>query len=119
MIKLKGAAALFSDRDLGGPVDTFETNPTTILGAQEILPRNPERVAVVLYNLSASSIFVGFSGDVSASNGMLIPSNGGFMSMNVIDDYEVVTKSLYVHSGVAGNQLYILEVQRTSITQEV
>ena len=84
-----------------------------------MLFRSPERTLILLYNLSASEIYIGFSGNVGATNGMLIPPSGGFMSLNVTEDYEAVTLPLFAFSTLAGNQLYIITTRReTGIKEE-
>ena len=108
----KGAAAILAEKDLLGSLVTTERNPTTVVGVQNILGGDAERTIMLLYNLSAGEIYVGFSPRVSASNGMLIPAAGGFIIINAVDDYETVTMPIYVFSAAAGNQLYITTTRR-------
>lgn len=115
----KGAAALLAEKDLKGSLVTNERNPTTVAGAGNVLNGDPERTIMLLYNLSASEIYAGFSGDVGASNGILIPPAGGFMMLNVTEDYEATTLPIWVYSAAAGNQLYIMTTRRESGLGEV
>lgn len=114
----KGAAALLAEKDLKGSLITNESNPVTVVGAQNILPADPERTIMLMYNLSASEIYAGFSGNVGANNGFLIPPAGGFIQLNVTDDYEVVTLPIFVYSAAAGNQLYIMTTRRETGVEE-
>ena len=113
----KGAAALLAERDLQGSLVTQEINPLTVAGAQNILGADPERTIMLLYNLSASEIYVGFSGNVAAANGMLVPPSGGFIMINVVEDYEAVTLPIFVFSAAANNQLYIMTTRRETGTE--
>lgn len=114
----KGAAALLAEKDLQGSLVTNEINPVTVVGAQNVLGGDPERTIMLLYNLSASEIYVGFSGNVGANNGMIIPPAGGFLTLNVTDDYEAVTLPIFVYSAVGGNQLYIMTTRRETGLKE-
>lgn len=114
----KGAAALLAEKDLKGSLVTNERNPVTVVGAQNILAADPERTIMMLYNLSASEIYVGFTGSVGADNGFLIPPSGGFIQLNVTDDYEAVTLPIFVYSAAAGNQLYIMTTRRETGLEE-
>lgn len=114
----KGAAALLAEKDLQGSLVTNEINPVTVVGAQNVLGADPERTIMLLYNLSASEIYVGFSGNVGINNGMIIPPSGGFIVINVTEDYEVVTLPIFVYSAAVGNQLYIMTTRRESGLEE-
>ena len=114
----KGAAALLAEKDLKGSLVTNEINPLTVAGAQNILGADPERTIMLLYNLSVSEIYVGFSGDIASNNGMLVPPSGGFLMINVVEDYEAVTLPIYVYSAAANNQLYIMTTRRETGLQE-
>lgn len=109
-----GAAAILARKDIKGDVVANELNPVTVAGVVNVLGGDPERVQFLLYNLGASTIYMGFSGDVGATNGILVPPNGGFVGVNAYDDYDLATIAVYVSCTVAGNQLYILSTRRES-----
>lgn len=114
----KGAAQILTEKDLKGLLVTNEINPVTVAGAQNILGSDPERTIMLIVNLSASEIYVGFTGSVGANFGMILPPNGGFMSMNVTEDYESVTLPIHVYSAAAGNQLYVMTTRRETAIKE-
>lgn len=107
-----GASVVFSRRFLEGITVLKETNPTTDAGSKQILGADPERVQLTIYNLSASEVYAGFSADVGSNNGMLIPPAGGFLNMNVRDDFDMVIHPVYIYSAAAGNQLYVVSNRR-------
>lgn len=110
--KPQGAAAHLTERDLKGHLTTNESNPLTLVGAQNVLRGDPERTIMLLYNLSSAEIYMGFGGTVGGNNGVLIPPSGGFVMINVSEDYELVTLPIWVYSAAAGNQLYIMTTRR-------
>lgn len=114
----KGAAALLAEKDLKGSLITKEINPLTVVGVQNILNGDSERTIMLLYNLSASELYVGFGGNVGADNGMLVPANGGFLQLNVTQDYEAVTLPIWLYSAAVNNQLYIMTTRRDTGIEE-
>lgn len=114
----KGAAALLAEKDFKGSFVTSDFNDTTVGGAENILPGDPERTIVVLYNLSPSEIFIGFSANVTPNNGMLIPPNGGFLLINASEDYEVATLPLYVYASSIGYRYYVMTTRRETGLKE-
>jgi len=115
----KGAATILAESDYKGHLVVNETNPVAAIGSTNILGGDPERTIMLVYNLSASEIFVGFGVGVSSSNGILLPPSGGFVGINAKDDYAVVNLPLYAYSAAGGNQLYILTMRReTAYIQE-
>lgn len=108
MARPEGASVVFSRRFLNGITNLKETNPTTDVGAKQILGGDPERVQLTVYNLSSAEVYLGFSGSVGTNKGMLIPPAGGFLNMNVRDDFDMVINPMWVYSAAAGNQLYVV-----------
>lgn len=108
----QGASVIFAKRFLDGITVLQESNPVTNAGVKNLLGGDPERVQLTIYNLGASEVYIGFSGDVSSSNGMLIPPSGGFMGINVRDDFDMIINPIYVYCAVAANQLYMVVNRR-------
>lgn len=118
MPHLKGAAAIYSERNLQGNLVPYTTNPTSAAGVLNILPPGPERVLWHVTNLSANDMYLGFDQQVGSSNGILLSGNGGFISMHVTEDFELVTLPVYLYSSVAGNQVYVVHMRRENKVQE-
>jgi len=114
MARQLGAAAKLAEKDYGGGLVTDETSKQPALGTSNILSGDPERVITVLYNLSASAVYAGFTGSVGTFSGMLIPPNGGFLLINAVEDYEVATLPLFIYTPVANPDLYIMTTRRES-----
>jgi len=115
---VKGAAAKLAEKDYGGALVTNETSKQPPAGTSNILSGDPERVITVLYNLSASEVYAGFTGSVGPFSGMLIPPNGGFLLMNAVEDYEVATLPVFVYTPIPNPDLYIMTTRRESGRQE-
>ena len=73
---------------------------------QKLLGGNPDRFSYILFNLGSNDLYVSFSHEVSATNGMLIVANGGNISMNADDDGELVTYPIYGISPSGSTQVF-------------
>lgn len=78
--------------------------------AAPILKANPNRLALIIHNNSASDFYVSFEPDVSSSKGFLVSANGGDFRAKFEDYGEAVTDDLYAVSGSAGLSATMLEV---------
>lgn len=113
--KLLGAAAEFTERELGGP--TTETENTVAVGvaSTQVLGNDPERVSVVLVNLSANVIFIGFDAGVSATRGIRLTANGGQVSYNAREDYTLPIREVHALATAAASDLYVLSLRRFTV----
>ena len=114
----QGASVKYAEKFLGGHVVPYIENPVSVAGVVQVLAPDPERVLFYVSNLSPNTMYVGFTPSVSATNGILLSGNGGYVSMNVTEDFEMLTLPIYIATGVAGNQLYIVNMRREFITEE-
>lgn len=112
MSHYKGAVHDYTRHMLGGGVVPTWSNPTTAGGAEALLVSDPERVLVHISNLSANDIYMGFDQDVGSSNGMLISGNGGYRTLLLTEDFNLVGWPIWIYSALAGNQLYVLQQRR-------
>jgi hypothetical protein len=114
----KGAAALLAEKDLKGSLVSQQSNKFLLAGITNILPSDPERINMVVVNLSASELYVGFNAQTDNNQGIILPPNGGFLSMSVVDDYELVTLPFYVFAPSQPLNIYILSTRRETGLQE-
>lgn len=111
----KPAALLFTEEELGGPCfeqdSIVNPNVTPIV----IVPNNGDRVGLLIFNTGASDLTISLDGNVSNSNGIILPANGGSLSLNVRDDFTLAARQWW---GVApqGITVYILEIIRYRTT---
>ena len=72
---------------------------------------NGDRVGVHIINLSPNGVYVGRGADVSATKCLqyLAPS-GGFFSLNVLEDFTLATRELYIIATAALSSVSTLEI---------
>lgn len=75
----------------------------------QIVPGNPQRLALVIINLGTSSVYVSMNNNPSAANGIYLGANGGYMSLNWKDDFELVSRTWYGIAIGANSDCYTLE----------
>lgn len=83
--------------------DTVTSTPTLILKF------NPNRFGFVLYNLGNSNLFIGLDQNVSETNGILIPPNGGSLVAWFEEDYTLVENEFYGVAPGGTTKIYLLE----------
>ena len=94
-------------RPVVNPVtDTVKTTATRILN------NNPDRVEVLIVNLSDNRGHIGFDSKVGPTRGIPVEAQGGFVSMCIEEDGETVGYEIFARNQVAAGKWYILEVER-------
>ena len=86
--------------------------PTVGTAPTLILKNNPDRIFWLIVNLSAYDGYAGWSTDVSATKGLLIPANGGYASASIAEDGELVIYEVYAINLTASGTWMIVEVER-------
>jgi hypothetical protein len=79
------------------------------LAVLRLLQHNANRISLTIFNLSANSVYISPTPDVSASNGAYLASNGGFVTLQWDRDFQLVANEWYVIATGAASSLYILE----------
>lgn len=110
--KLLGAAAEFIERKYGGAVGETLAVESVGVTQSRILRNDPERVFVLLVNLSVNTIFVGYDEQVSATRGILLASNGGTYQVDVEEDFTLPINALFALSTGAASNLFVVTVRR-------
>jgi hypothetical protein len=84
---------------------------TSVLSA---INGNGDRMGLLIMNLGAANVFVAVSSAVSSSFGILLGANGGFVSLNVRDDFTMQTRQWWAVCPTGGpSTIYTLELTRT------
>lgn len=110
--RLYGAAADFIAKKYDGGMAETETSEAVGVTAAQVIGNDPERVFVLLVNLSANTIYVSFDTNVSTTNGILLAANGGSLEMDVESDLIFPIRALYALAAGAGSMLYVLTMRR-------
>lgn len=100
------------EREFGVKTGSRENPLVSSVGtsASQVLPNNPNRLGWVIVNLSANTIYLAFTPDVSNSKGIILSPGGGIASMIYREDFELVARGVYAIASGASSAVYALEV---------
>ena len=115
---MSGAAQQFIERMVGGFFVTRERDVTLTATAAEILRNDPERVGYLISVTGATEAQLAFNINVATATSIRIPGSGGTFSANVLEDFMLVTVSLYGNVAAGTTTLHIVEVVRVSAPVE-
>lgn len=103
-----------SEKRFGFPTRALENPVVSSVGtsAIEILRNNPDRVFWLVVNLSANTVYVALSEDVSATKGIRLDANGGFASFSAEEDGEAVAYAVHAIATGAASNIYVLEIEK-------
>jgi len=97
----------FPSRPIINPVtNTVATTPTLILR------NNPDRIYWLIVNLSPNDGYAGWDAQVSPTRGILIPANGGYASVSIVEDGELAIMEVYAINLTASGTWMIVEIER-------
>ena len=109
---LYGAAAEFLRERYKGELTEDETSVTVGTAVSTVIGSNPDRLGLLILNLSANTVYVSIDNSVSATNGIRLGANGGSVSLNVTDDGMIQTRTWYGLAAGAGSSVYVLDLTR-------
>lgn len=109
-----GAARTYTDAQLGGPTTEIETVVSVGTAATQLAKNNPDRVGLVIVNLSTNIVYCAWNSAVSSSQGILLSASGGNFALNVRDDFTLPSRELSALAGGPGSNVYVLEIVRFS-----
>jgi len=78
--------------------------------AQQVLFQNPDRIAFSIMNLGTENVALAPDERVAQDYGILLASNGGYVSMNWKEDYSLVGYDWWVVTASGTSKLLVLEV---------
>ena len=110
------AARAYSEKLLGGPINEVESTLTVGALLTQIVNFNGDRVGLVIVNLGANDIFVAPSAAASTTNGIRLAANGGFMSLDVTEDFTLPARAWFGFPNAATSAIYVLEIIRFSLS---
>lgn len=79
----------------------------------QVFSSNPNRLALVIINLGAKSVYVAPSRDPSANKGIFLGASGGSMTLKWNEDFELVSHDWHAIAIGAASNVYCLEVVST------
>jgi len=112
-----GAAQEYVESVYGGPVTEQALAFSLAIGSiTKLVDNNPDRLALSFINLGANEAYVSFDNTPSATDGIRLASNGGFLSMDVINDHMLQTREWYAIAPTDVTNLYVIQVFRFALT---
>jgi hypothetical protein len=109
---LYGAAAEFLRERYKGELTEDETSVTVGTAVSTVIGSNPDRLGLLILNLSSNTVYVSIDNSVSATNGIRLGANGGSVALNVTDDGMIQTRTWYGLATGAGSSVYVLDLTR-------
>jgi hypothetical protein len=113
-----GAALDDLQRRYGGSFREEDGEVAVGVAAVAVVPRDFERVALVMVNLGTTSIFVRPNRNPTTVAGIRLGPNGGTIAMNLDQDALLASLDWAAISDVAGGLLYFLLVRRETKYQQ-
>ena len=104
-----GATRFYAETQLGGPTRSQESQFTVPNTTTQVLNSNPDRVGLVFVNNTTNPIWVFITPNFGGNQGIQLPSGGGAISLNIHDDFTLITETWYGIAGTSPSLLYILE----------
>jgi len=100
-------------------IDTIDEEKTELVGTtvSAVLNNDPQRMGVIMYNLSANTIHVSTRADVSSTKGFALIGNGSGLAFNWEHDGILITRRWHAIATGANSALYIAYVRINPISQ--
>ena len=76
----------------------------------KILDNNPNRLAWTFFNLSSVPISIGFSREVSSTNGMYMSARGGGVNFLWNEEFDLVGYALWALAVAPNSEIFIIEI---------
>lgn len=113
-----GAAARFVAKEFGGAFRVRQEVVTVGTASIVAAPNDPDRVALILVNLGATTITISFQPAAVAGQGILLLDNGSDYSVNVRDDAIIPAWQHTVVSSAVGGSLLVVELALVNPLEE-
>lgn len=107
-----GAASEYAASLFNGNMEDVEETFTAGTTAAEIVKEDPERVSLLIINLSVNAAYLGFGPTVSSSNGIKLGANGGSFIVNAVNDLTLPTRGFWIVADGAGSGIYVQRMRR-------
>ena len=107
-----GAAANFIARKYGGRIEESVSVESIGTTAEAVVSNDPERLFLLLVNLSSNLMYIGFDAQVGADRGIFLAANGGSYEVDLEADMVIPTFAHYVVSAGAASDLYVVSLRQ-------
>lgn len=103
-------AAVFASKKFGAETRVSTRNITVSSLPAQLVKNEPRRLHILIMNRSINDGAVDFIGNLTPANGILVPAGGGWISLDVEEDAEVVTYELFAISASVSSPWTVYEV---------
>jgi hypothetical protein len=111
-----GAALQHLQAKFGGIFAEFEHNANITVAVSQPIGNNADRLALLIVNTGANPVTLSTSPTMTAVQGFVLGAGGGSVSMDVDEDFTLVTRDLFALSSAGNTTIYILELIRNVST---
>lgn len=108
-----GAAAEYAARTFYGYMEEREESFDVTTNVQQIFAPDAERVFMHFVNLGANNVFLAFDNKPSATRGILLAPQGGYLTVNAFEDFMISTRGVWC-VGAGASELYFFTMRRFS-----
>lgn len=112
MSQLNGIAAEWCAREYGGRFQATETPGTVGTTSARLVQNNPERVNLLVINLSVNTVYLRPISPATAAAGIVLAPNGGSFSTNMMDDLVLPSYAYHAIASGAASDVLVIEVVR-------
>lgn len=92
------------------PIINPETD-TCATSVTRLLANNPDRLGSLIMNIGGNDIHVLFDNRVSTTRGILLAAEGGKISLNANEDYELVGYPVYGIASGGSSEVIVIEIE--------
>lgn len=117
MAEIYGVAGEYAAKIFGGVIADGDKVVVCGITQVPVLGNDSERVSLLFMNLSNNIQYVGMDEAVGSTKGIILPANGGFVSMNITVNPGLTGRAWHGLSAGANSNLYVAweyRVQRIS-----
>lgn len=95
VVRTTGAARWWTEKELAGPTRIVLTTLNVQNTATQIVNNSPDRVNLVITNNGSFNIAITPFANGSPTTGIVLGAGGGNVTMNVRDDFELVSQNWF------------------------
>lgn len=113
----RGAALEYTQKTLAGLTNELESNPLIPPSVVVVAQGNGDRVGLLIVNQGPADMFLALTPGVTFNNGIRLAPQGGFFSLNIVDDFTLCTRQWWAVCPSGSGFAYVLEEVRISYPQ--
>lgn len=99
-------------KQYGAKVSVEDPTTNLSIGTTDLIiaQNNPRRIALVVVNLSANTLYLKPKAPATTTNGIILIANGGSMSLNFLEDLHLPAQEWHAIASGAASAIYVTSV---------